>query len=161
MPDDPNPDPKKDPADPALGDPGKKALDAERTARKAAEKAKTDLEARLKELEDRDKSDTQKLTDQVAAAEKRVAEAEARALRLEVATSKGLTPAQAKRLVGTTKDELEADADELVETFGAGKGDPKPPPGGKPTERLQSGGDPTGVPEVTDPKKLAESVPRY
>jgi hypothetical protein len=47
--------------------------------------------------------------------------------RAEVALAKGLTPTQAKRLVGTTKDELEADADELLADLGStkAKADPK------------------------------------
>jgi hypothetical protein len=54
------------------------------------------------------------------------AEAEAkkerdRADRLEVAMEKGLTPAQAKRLQGENKEELEADADEILELFGQSK----------------------------------------
>lgn len=44
--------------------------------------------------------------------------ADLRADRLEVAMDKGLTPAQAKRLQGETKEELEADADEILELFG-------------------------------------------
>jgi hypothetical protein len=38
--------------------------------------------------------------------------------RIEIGIEKGLTPKQAKRLQGTTKEELEADAEELLETFG-------------------------------------------
>lgn len=127
MADDPNPqdDPKPEPTpDPepakdsdALGDAGKKALDAERREKRAAEKRASELEARLKEFEDRDKTETQKLAERAEAAEKRAAELEAQAIRLEVASEKGLTPAQAKRLVGTTREELEADADELLSTF--------------------------------------------
>lgn len=42
----------------------------------------------------------------------------------EVAASKGLSPDQAKRLQGTTKEELESDADDLLKTFGvSGKTD--------------------------------------
>ena len=53
-----------------------------------------------------------------------LAKAEARADRAEVAHEKNLTPAQAKRLQGETKDELAADADEIIELFGgAGKND--------------------------------------
>jgi len=44
-------------------------------------------------------------------------------LRLEVASEQGLTSAQAKRLVGTTRDELEADAKELLDTFKAPESD--------------------------------------
>jgi len=39
-------------------------------------------------------------------------------MRLEVALDKGLTKVQAKRLIGSTVEELEADADELLASFG-------------------------------------------
>lgn len=42
-------------------------------------------------------------------------------LRLQVALDKGLTKVQAKRLLGTTEEEIAKDADELLESFG-GKG---------------------------------------
>ena len=139
-----------------LGEGGKRALEAERKARKAAEKAAKDLEARLKELEDKDKSDTEKLSEKAATAEKRAIEAELRATRLEVAHKKGLTPAQAKRLVGSTPEELEADADDFLESI-------KPPdekaPTGKPRERLTGGGDPTEEPEA-DIRKVVDAIPR-
>ena len=88
-------------------------------AREQEARAKANAEAatRLKEFEDRDKTEAQKLVERAEAAERRAAEIESRALRLEVAAEKGLTPAQAKRLVGQTREELEADADELLETF--------------------------------------------
>ena len=100
-----------------LGDAGKKALDAERRDKRAAEKRATDLEARLKEFEDRDKTESTRVIERAEAAEKRAVEAESRALRLEIASEKGLTPAQAKRLVGESREDLEADAAELLETF--------------------------------------------
>ena len=59
------------------------------------------------------------LEDRVADMERRTAETEMRALRAEVANAKGLTPTQAKRLVGSTREELEADADELLADIGA------------------------------------------
>lgn len=147
---------------PDLGDAGKRALDAERAARKAAEKQTADLAARLKEIEDRDKSDGEKQSERLAAAEKRANDAEARAMRLEIAATKGLTASQAKRLVGTTKEELEADADELLADFAPANGgdESKPTPGGRPKERLRGGGDPTEEVEETDPRKLAEMVSR-
>lgn len=61
------------------------------------------------------------LEDRVAEIERQAKESEARALRAEVANAKGLTTAQAKRLVGATREELEADADELLEDIGAQK----------------------------------------
>ena len=142
------------PAPADLGDAGKKALEEERAARRDAEKQRKELEARLKELEplaakaqqleDSKKTETEKLTERAAAAEKRAADAESKALRLEVAAAKGLTQAQAKRLVGTTKEELEADADELLASFGTtpsgdspgGKGSGK---GRTPVEKLRPG----------------------
>lgn len=164
MADEPNPEPNPDPKpadDDKLGDGGKKALDAERKARRDAEKKASDLEARLKELEDKDKSEGERLAARLAQAEKDKADAESRALRLEVAAAKGLTPTQARRLVGTTIEELEADADELLSSFKPSDG---PPPNGaparKPTENLRGGGDPTEEVPETDPAKLAALVPR-
>jgi hypothetical protein len=113
----------------ALGDAGKKALDAERREKRAAEKRASELEARLKQFEDRDKSEAEKLASRAEEAERRAQESESRALRLEVAAEKGLTAAQAKRLVGSTRDELETDAAELLETFKATRAKPKPDSG--------------------------------
>jgi cell division septum initiation protein DivIVA len=104
-------------AKPTLGDAGKKALDAERREKRAAEKRAADLEAKLKEFEDRDKTEAQRLGEAADAAHQRAIEAETRVMRLEVAADKGLTPAQAKRLVGNTLEELQADADDLLENF--------------------------------------------
>lgn len=146
------PDPQPD-----LGDAGKKALDAERRARRAAEKKTADLEARLKEIEDKDKSDSDKAAEKLAAAEARATEAESKLLRTEVAAAKGLSPAQAMRLVGTTKEELEADADVLLETFqvqGA-----TPPPERRPHPDLRGGGDPT-APEEVDIRAVVDAIPR-
>lgn len=112
-----NTDATDQPATGDLGDAGKKALDAERREKRAAEKRAAELEARLKEFEDRDKTESTRAIERAEAAEKAAAAAEARALRLEIAAEKGLTPAQAKRLVGENREELEADADELLETF--------------------------------------------
>lgn len=84
--------------------------------RKANKEAET-LRLKLQEIEDRDKTEAEKVAERAKAAEDRATQAESKALRLEVAFEKGLTPAQAKRLVGTSREELEADADELLETF--------------------------------------------
>jgi hypothetical protein len=61
------------------------------------------------------------LEERVAQIERQAQESESRAMRAEVANAKGLTPSQAKRLVGATRDELEADADELLKDIGAQK----------------------------------------
>lgn len=59
--------------------------------------------------------------DRIKDLEAKFAQSEARALRAEVANAKGLTPSQAKRLVGDTLEELEADADELLKDIGTQK----------------------------------------
>lgn len=90
--------------------------------RKANKEAET-LRLKLQEFEDRDKTEAQKLAERAEAAERRAAEFETASMRLEVAAEKGLTPAQAKRLVGATREELEADAEELLATFKPAKAD--------------------------------------
>ena len=125
----------------SLGDAGQKALQAERREKRAAEKRANELAARLKQIEDRDKGESEKIAERLAEAERRAEQADQRALRLEVASEKGLTAVQAKRLVGATREELEADADELLETFKVNN-KPKPDPAqgrgqGKPDKREQ------------------------
>lgn len=113
------------------------------------------MAAKAKELEDANKSEAEKTTERLTATEKRAEKAEGELLRLTVGLDKGLTPAQAKRLVGSTKEELEADADDLLTTFG---GDKKAPSTRKPNERLRGGSDPEDPPGETDPRKLAAAI---
>lgn len=86
-------------------------------------------------------------------AQREASEATAARLRLEVAMEKGLSPTLAKRLVGGTREELEADADELAKLNppanegdgdGAGTGLPRRP-------RESNGGRPGGRP-ASEPK---------
>ena len=144
MADDPAPTPEVDDEpkpEPKLGDGGQKALDAERKARRDAERESKALAARLAELEDKDKTEVERLTAQVAALTKERDTATVSSARLRVALDKGLTPTQAKRLVGDTEEELAADADELLSDLGAMPGDEKKgaPPGGSPTPDLKPG----------------------
>lgn len=151
--DDPKPDGKADMAT----DAGKKALNEERKARRDADKKAADLEARLKDIEDKDKTEVERLTAKVTELETSLGAAMVSGARLEVALDKGLTAAQAKRLVGDTWDDLTADADELLADLGAKPSDErKPPPGSKPSEDLKpGGGDPDEPVETTDVKALA------
>lgn len=140
-----------------------------------------DLKAKASEA-DATKSDMDKVMEKLAAMEKQVADAERKALLTEVAAAKGLTPAQAKRLQGSTKEELEADADDLLGAFGGksdkdtakddtkdgeskadessptknagddGQGERKLPASGRPTEKVTSG----AVPGATGGKSAAE-----
>src|SRR5690606_28509707 len=119
-----------------------------------------EFEARLQELADKDKSETDKLRDQVATLTKERDDLSTKVMRHEVAMTKGLTPAQAKRLAGSSLEELEADADEIIEAFPT-QGGATPPPSRKPAPDLQGGGDPTSEPTEMDPAKLAADLPRY
>jgi hypothetical protein len=86
--------------------------------------------AKFDEIEQASRSDVEKAAERAAAAERDRDDARGRLDRLEVALEKGLTPSQAKRLVGSTREELEADADELLKDLGdASKPrSPKPDP---------------------------------
>lgn len=74
--------------------------------------------AKFDEIEQASRSDIEKASERAAAAERERDDARGRLDRLEVALEKGLTPSQAKRLVGSTREELEADADELLKDLG-------------------------------------------
>lgn len=106
---------------------------------------------RLTEIDDANKSDTQKQADKITTLESELATSKAAILRAEVAAAKGVP---ANLISGTTKDELEAAADQLL----AFKG-------GAPTQQLPGNQKPTGpvsqVQEVTETredrrKRLAE-----
>lgn len=72
----------------------------------------------LDKLTEATKSDTERLATRADKAEKRAAELEPKVLRLEVALEHGLPKALAHRLVGDTREELEADAKELLKLSG-------------------------------------------
>lgn len=93
--------------------------------RKANKEAET-ARRRLKELEDRDKNETQKATDRATQAEKDAAEARAAYLRLKVGTTKGLAPSIAERLHGDTEEEMAADADALLAALKSANGNGRP-----------------------------------
>lgn len=139
----------------------------------AEAKKNQDAAAKLADAENADKTEVQRATDKAAAAEARAKAAETRAARLEVAADKGLSPRLAARLMGETREELEADADELLAQLkpggssgsGNGSGDGKgsgagPDPRGRPRESLRSGAAPDAEPEDNDPSKLAAMIPR-
>lgn len=67
-----------------LGEKGEAALKAERTARRAIEKERNELAAKVKEFTDRDKSDTEKVQEQLAELTNRATRAERENARLAV-----------------------------------------------------------------------------
>lgn len=111
-------------------------------------------EARLSEIDDAAKTDLEKAVARAEAAEKRAAQLESSVLRAEIAAEKGLTPSQAKRLVGSTREELEEDADDLLASFGSVK--PRP----KPARELKGGREPLdeSAEDELDPMKLADKI---
>jgi hypothetical protein len=122
-------EPATPPAPPAtgeLGDAGKRALTELRQQIKELEKQNKALQERdpvkaiaeaLGVKPEPGPTGDQALAEQVRQMQQQMREAELRAARLEVAAAKGLTPAQAARLQGTTREELDADADQLKELF--------------------------------------------
>jgi hypothetical protein len=81
---------------------------------------------------------------------------EAQNLRLEVALDLGLPMAVAKRLNGTTREEIQQDAEELLGMLA-----PSPKPvSQKPTVRLSGGGAPDAEPEETDLEKIGARMMR-
>jgi polyhydroxyalkanoate synthesis regulator phasin len=131
----------------------------------------SERDAALKQVTDKEeagKSESEKLTGRFAEMEKQLADERQARIRAEVASAKGLSPAQAKRLAGTTKEELEADADEILEAFptpsgGGGGGKEQAtsgPPNQRPAADLQGGSNPAEVEEKVDIAKLADAIPR-
>lgn len=127
-------------------------------------KGKDEELTELKKAQDSSKSDMEKVREQIAALETRAEKAEREALVATVAQAKKIPAALASRLSGTTQEELEADADGLVEALnldGSEEGSSsKPPPGRRPNAQLRPGSGSEEEPEETDPMKLAAKVPR-
>lgn len=120
------------------------------------------LASKAKELEDSQKSEQQRMAERVAELERSSTDATSEALRLRVALAQapeGAKPEQilraAKRLIGSTEEELAADAADYFADFSGKPGTTTR----KPNERLRGGGsDPDEKPEETDPRKLAEAI---
>jgi hypothetical protein len=73
-----------------------------------------EVEEKLQEREDSDKSEHERLSDRAGAAEQRAQEAEARLLRFEIAAEHGLDTTAVQFLTGATREEIEHRAEELA-----------------------------------------------
>ncbi|MEU4967782.1 hypothetical protein [Streptomyces smyrnaeus] len=107
-----------------LGEGGKKALSEERAAKRQAQRAATaaqkqleELTAKLQEYEDAKKSDLDKLSERATSAEQRAETAQAELMRYRVARDKKIPAEWVDRLRGSTQEDLEADADSLLEAL--------------------------------------------
>lgn len=112
----------------------------------AQAKANADKAKRWEEHEQAAQSEDDKRAQKLAAAEAKAAESELKLLKLEVGLERGLTKTQAQRLVGENREDLEADADELIVAFGINAeddedtdGEPAAPPSSRPKENLRPG----------------------
>jgi hypothetical protein len=101
-------------ADAPLGEPGLAALKAEREAHAAAVK-------KLKEYEDRDKTDAEKQAEETETLRRENAELKSGVLRANVAAAKGIP---VNLLSGSTQEELEASADALIAFRGSQTSNP-------------------------------------
>lgn len=157
---DPTPEPETDPAPEPQSEPepSKDEPDWKAEARKWESRAKEnkDAAARLAELEEAQKTDEQKQQDRLAELESTAKTSTLEAARLRVALRKGLTETQAKRLVGDSEEDLEADADELMATFAPPESDDAGVQR-RPQERLRPGAAPDTEPPKS-PAELADAV---
>lgn len=101
-------------------DPAAEAAKWKALARKHEQAAKANASAakKLAEIEDRNKSEAQKLEERAAAAEGLLGPIQQENARLRVALAKGLPADLVDRLRGGTEDELAADADKLLQLVG-------------------------------------------
>jgi hypothetical protein len=83
------------------------------------ERKYTEAQKRLQEIEDRDKTEAQKLAERAEAAERSATEAQRELLRLRVISEVGLPVDLHEFVVGNDEDELRAKATKLKAQFGA------------------------------------------
>jgi chromosome segregation ATPase len=130
-------------------------------------KAKDDELSKLQEAQDSSKSEMDKVREQIESLESRAEKAEREALVAQVAQAKKLPAALAGRLTGSSREELEADADSLIEALNLGDGKkptekPNPKGGGRPKESLTPGAsnEDDDNTEITaeEAEKIAEKV---
>ena len=120
-----------------LGDAGKKAIQAERDARKAAEKAASDLQSQLDAIKAAQMSDLEKAQAEAAKNAEDAAAARAEALRWRIAAKHGISDEDAETfLTGSTEEALTKQAERLASLATAAPTTPKP-------DRTQGG---TGAP---------------
>lgn len=101
-------------SDEPLGEAGKAALEAERKARKDAERQLRELNERLQAFEDKDKSELERAQARLAELEKSYAAEQQQRLRLQVATAHGITSDDLVLLTGSTEEELVAQATRIA-----------------------------------------------
>jgi hypothetical protein len=139
--------------DEPLGDGGKKALIAERARAKELADRLKELEPLAKAARERDeaeKSETTKLNEALAGERDARGKAEVALLRYTIAATKGVPSELVKFLTGSSKEEIEQSAAELLEAVGNNK----PAMPGRPAERMVNGRPSTSSLDKDDPVTL-------
>lgn len=100
----------------ALGDPGKKAITAEREAREAAERSAAEYQAQLSEIEKSNLSEIERAKREAEEARSELESAKAAAAKARIQARHGISDDLAATfLTASTEDELEAQAKALAE----------------------------------------------
>lgn len=110
---------------------------------------KAQLSTKVDEFETANQTELERLTTRLQQTQAEAEEATRRALVAEVSAAKGLPMNLAKRLTGTTREELEADADELSALLTVEDGRPATPR--RPREALRPGATPEGTTTAKSP----------
>ena len=137
--------------DKPLGPAGERAL--ERVKAELAE-----AKERLRKIDDEKLSKEDKLTRDNGELTTKLSAAELRVAKFEIALDTGLTKSQALRLVGNTREELEADAEQLAKDLGIDSSKPADRLRKQPRENLKGGGAPNDDDGEMDPVKLAAAA---
>jgi hypothetical protein len=123
-------------------------------ALRKANKEAEEYRLRVREFEEAQKSEEQKLTERLSELETTARTSTSEAARLRVALRKGLPETLVDRLRGDTPEEIEADADQLLELVAA---DQRPSVSRRPQEQLRPGASGT-TDEPVDTSSLAERL---
>lgn len=110
-----------------LGDGGKKALQAERDARKTAERTAAELSAKLKQFEDANLSELERTKKAAEESAAELAKLRSENVRNKVAIDKGVPADLVEFLTGDTEGDIAAKADLLLARLNT-PGTPKPDP---------------------------------
>lgn len=136
----------------------KKALDAERKLRRDLDKRVKELspyEQRVKDAEEANKSELQRLNEALSAEKAARTAAEMNNLRHEVAATKGISSGLAFLLAGSTKEEIEASAEKLAIELGKAQTPSVP---GRPQERMSDGTPSSSSLDGEDPLVLSRKA---
>lgn len=139
-----NPPSADDDADEPLGEPGMKALKSERLRATQAKKRADALEARLKEIEDAEKTELQRAQERIAELEKTnqayEAEKTRAQMRASVLASKNVPSEWADFVTGDSEDEMNQAADRILANLSsADQGPALRPTSGQPGGSVEAG----------------------